>query len=53
MGLDITALIVDWAHLESIPADAREDVLTDAAYPDDDDGAHSWHHRLLTPSPPC
>ncbi|PVC80232.1 hypothetical protein [Streptomyces sp. CS131] len=35
MGLDITLLAVDWAHLRAIPADARTAWLEDAAWPDD------------------
>ncbi|MEH6375879.1 hypothetical protein V7793_16305 [Streptomyces sp. KLMMK] len=39
MGADITALVVEWAHLETIPVLEREHVLLEAADPDVDDGA--------------
>lgn len=39
MGADITALIVDWAHLENIPVLERESALIEAADPDVDDGS--------------
>ncbi|MFF3323668.1 hypothetical protein [Streptomyces sp. NPDC002889] len=41
MGLDITVLVVDWAHLTAIPADDRVDRLEDAAY-DLDEIEHGW-----------
>ncbi|MEU2391113.1 hypothetical protein [Streptomyces sp. NPDC007369] len=37
MGMDITVLAVDWAHLVRIPPDERLTVLQQSAYPDDDD----------------
>ncbi|MEU4213230.1 hypothetical protein AB0F13_25125 [Streptomyces sp. NPDC026206] len=53
MGLDITALIVDWAHLEGLPVDEREEALTDAAYPDDDDGTIEEGWVWLPPATPA
>ncbi|MFI9240317.1 hypothetical protein [Streptomyces sp. NPDC053079] len=38
MGADSTALVVEWAHLETIPVLERESVLLEAADPDADDG---------------
>lgn len=34
MGLDISVLIVDWAHLEATPHEARLALLEDAALPE-------------------
>ncbi|MER6912646.1 hypothetical protein ABT354_13340 [Streptomyces sp. NPDC000594] len=36
MGMDLTVLVVDWAHLEGIAADDRLDSLREAVYPDKD-----------------
>ncbi|MFK0254251.1 hypothetical protein [Streptomyces sp. NPDC090445] len=36
MGIDITVLVVDWAHLVRIPPDERLTVLQQPAYADDD-----------------
>ncbi|MEV4440463.1 hypothetical protein AB0K09_15850 [Streptomyces sp. NPDC049577] len=52
MGLDITPLIVDWAHLESLPSEAREAALTESAYPDDEDQAFEEGWAWLPPTPP-
>ncbi|WP_235464656.1 hypothetical protein [Streptomyces platensis] len=36
MGMDITVLIVDWAHLMEIAPDARLEFLQESAYADDE-----------------
>lgn len=41
MGVDITVLVVDWAHLKQIPAADRLDVLQESAYSDEDADAKS------------
>ncbi|WP_063804333.1 hypothetical protein [Streptomyces roseifaciens] len=51
MGLDITAVIVDWAELETIPVLERKGVLIEAADPDDYDGALEEGWGWLPPAP--
>ncbi|MGW7075214.1 hypothetical protein [Streptomyces sp. NPDC054866] len=41
MGVDITVLVVDWAHLKQIPAADRLEVLQESAYSDEDADAKS------------
>ncbi|MER6844273.1 hypothetical protein, partial [Streptomyces platensis] len=36
MGMDITVLIVDWAHLMEVAPDARLEFLQESAYADDE-----------------
>ncbi|MFC5144761.1 hypothetical protein [Streptomyces aureoversilis] len=50
MGLDITALIVDWAELESSPVHERKSVLIEAADPDDYDGSLEEGWAWLPPA---
>ncbi|MEU1674685.1 hypothetical protein ABZ752_22050 [Streptomyces roseifaciens] len=50
MGLDITAVIVDWAELENIPVLERENALIEAADPDDYDGALEEGWAWLPPA---
>ncbi|MCC3655865.1 MULTISPECIES: hypothetical protein [Streptomyces] len=43
MGLGIEVLIVDWARVEAAAPSDRDDLLTDAAFGEDDDlFAHGW-----------
>ncbi|MEV4742518.1 hypothetical protein [Streptomyces sp. NPDC049555] len=51
MGADITALIVEWAHLENIPDLEREHALIEAADPDADDGMVEDGWAWLPPAP--
>ncbi|MFC5721076.1 hypothetical protein ACFP1Z_12945 [Streptomyces gamaensis] len=51
MGADITALIVDWAHLETIDVLDRENALIEAADPDEADGAVEDGWAWLPPAP--
>ncbi|MFI9311048.1 hypothetical protein [Streptomyces triculaminicus] len=51
MGVDITAVIVDWAELENIPVLERERALTEASEPDDYDGALEDGWAWLPPAP--
>ncbi|MFI0915430.1 hypothetical protein [Streptomyces abikoensis] len=50
MGADITALMVDWAHLENIPVLEREHALIEAADPDVDDGSVEGGRAWLPPA---
>ncbi|MEU1784172.1 hypothetical protein ABZ545_32555 [Streptomyces abikoensis] len=50
LGADITALIVDWAHLENIPVLEREHALIEAADPDVDDGSVEGGRAWLPPA---
>ncbi|MGH4035197.1 hypothetical protein ACQB60_40485 [Actinomycetota bacterium Odt1-20B] len=40
MGLDMTLLVVDWAHLQGIPPLERERGLTELEFPDDEQGGY-------------
>lgn len=51
MGVDITAVIADWAHLEAIPVLERKGALFEAADPDDYDGAFEDGWAWLPPAP--
>ncbi|GAA0492944.1 hypothetical protein ACFQ2B_00240 [Streptomyces stramineus] len=53
MGVDITAVIVDWAELENIPVPERRCALIEAADPDDYDGALEDGWAWLPPAPDC
>ncbi|MFI1255331.1 hypothetical protein ACH4U6_16290 [Streptomyces netropsis] len=51
MGADITAVIVDWAHLETIPVIERRCAVIEAADPDDYDEAVEDGWAWLPPAP--
>ncbi|MEU5187525.1 hypothetical protein AB0G83_10320 [Streptomyces klenkii] len=51
MGVDITAVIVDWTELENIPVLERERALIEAAEPDDYDGSLDEGWAWLPPAP--
>ncbi|MEV4871360.1 hypothetical protein [Streptomyces syringium] len=51
MGADITAVIVDWAHLETIPVTERKCALIEAADPDAYDEVVEDGWAWLPPAP--
>jgi hypothetical protein len=52
MGLDVTVLIVDWAHVEEAPPGQRLALLLDAAHPDDDRYLEEPERGWIWPSAP-
>lgn len=52
MGMDITVLIVDWAHLTEIAPDERLEVLQESAYADDEDESDEVDAGWVWPAEP-
>ncbi|MFI0220189.1 hypothetical protein [Streptomyces lydicus] len=52
MGMDITVLIVEWAHLMHVAPENRLDVLQESAYSDEDVDSDAIHAGWIWPAEP-